>query len=158
RVPWPRCAGARWTHPDVHHGGESMSRPFAGLVMGAALAVGCVQQQASPTAKALTTLDVQLLDPPATGLGSAAVPGNVQKATFNIIAKDEEGNVVPQDLEVEVFISFGGVKTGAETGCGADDTGTAPIERLTLKGGMIMNHTVMLPAAFGSTSIWVDEP
>ena len=57
-----------------------------------------------------------------------------------------------------MFISFGGVKTGANSACGADATGTDPIERVTLTAGMLMNHTVQLPLAFGSTSIWIDEP
>ena len=124
----------------------------------ALLLVGCAQQKASPTAALLTTLDVQLVDPPPDGLGSPMAPVDVKQATFNVIAHDEQGNVVNQDVDVDVFISFGGVKTGANSACGADESGTQPIERVTLKGGMLMNHTVQLPLAFGSTSIWVDEP
>jgi len=128
-------------------------------IFGVALVAGCVQHNASPTANVLTTLDVELLDPPPTGLGSPASPVQVQQATFNVIGRDEQGNVVPGDYNLDVYISFGGVKTGAESGCGADDSANAmPIETVALKGGMLMNHTVMLPAAYGSTSIWIDEP
>jgi len=81
------------------------------------VAVGCNQQKASPTAHLLTTLDVQLIDPPPSGLGSPMAPVNVKQATFNIIAHDEEGNVIPNDVDVDVFISFGGVKTGANSAC-----------------------------------------
>ena len=122
------------------------------------VAAGCNQQKASPTAKLLTTLDVQLTDPPPDGLGSPMAPVNVQQATFNIVARDEEGNVIPNDVDVDIFISFGGVKTGANAACGADIAGNQPIEKVTLKAGMLMGHTVQLPLAFGSTSIWVDEP
>ncbi|MCU1279005.1 MAG: hypothetical protein JWM53_2551 [bacterium] len=122
------------------------------------LLVGCVQQKASPTAAALNSLDVQLIDPPPSGLGSPMAPVNVKQATFNIVARDEQGNVIAKDIDVDVFISFGGVKTGANSACGADQTGTAPIERVTLKAGQLMNHSVTLPLAYGSTSIWIDEP
>ena len=36
--------------------------------------------------------------------------------------------------------------------------GPGPIERVTLKSGMLTNHSVMLPLAYGSTSIWIEEP
>ncbi|HEX9104627.1 MAG TPA: hypothetical protein VF997_20595, partial [Polyangia bacterium] len=100
----------------------------------------------------------QLIDPPADKLGSPQAPVDVKQATFNVIARDEQGAVIPKDLDVEVFISFGGVKTGANSACGADESGNKPIETLTLKSGALMNHTVQLPLAFGSTSIWIDEP
>ena len=45
------------------------------------VAGGCNQQQASPTAKLLTTLDVQLVDPPPDGLGSPMAPVDVKQAT-----------------------------------------------------------------------------
>jgi len=122
------------------------------------IAAGCSQQQASPTASLLTTLEVQLIDPPPSGLGSPTAPVNVKKATFNLIARDEQGNVINKDVAVDVFISFGGVKTGANSACGADESGNMPIEKVTLKAGMLMNHSVDLPLAFGSTSIWIDEP
>ncbi|MGZ3428990.1 MAG: hypothetical protein ACXVCV_20195, partial [Polyangia bacterium] len=124
----------------------------------ALLLVGCVQQKPSPTAAAVNSLDVELLDPPPSGLGSPMAPVNVKQATFNIVARDEQGNIVAKDIDVDVFISFGGVKTGANSACGADETGNAPIEKVTLKAGKLMNHSVTLPLAYGSTSIWLDEP
>jgi hypothetical protein len=123
----------------------------------ALLVVGCVQQRPSPTAAAINSLDVELIDPPPSGLGSPMAPVSVKQATFNIVAKDEQGNVVAKDIDVDVFISFGGVKTGANSACGADETGV-PIEKVTLKAGKLMNQTVQLPLAYGSTSIWLDEP
>jgi hypothetical protein len=129
----------------------------AGIVVGGALA-GCVQHRPSPTAGQVNTIEVQLIDPPADKLGSPQSPVQIKQATFNVVARDEQGAVVTQDLTTNVFISFGGVKTGASSMCGSDDTGNDPIEQLTLTGGMLMNHTVQLPLAFGSTSIWVDEP
>jgi hypothetical protein len=119
---------------------------------------GCVQNQPGLTNGRIDTLDVQLVAPAADQLGSPDTPVQVQQATFNVVARDDRGNVVNRDLTADVFISFGGVKTGADTACGADTSGRMPIETLALEGGMLMNHTVQLPSAFGPTSIWVDEP
>lgn len=126
------------------------------VVLGVLLA-GCVQQKASPTAGQVATIEVQLIDPPADKLGSPQAPVDVKQATFNVIARDENRAVIAKDLDVEIFISFGGVKTGANSACGADESGNKPIETVTLKSGMLMNHTVQLPLAFGSTSIWIDH-
>jgi hypothetical protein len=122
-----------------------------------AIVGGCAQHKSSPTAGQVNTLEVQLTDPPPDKLGSPDAPVDVRQATFNVIAHDETGAVVAQDLDVQVFISFGGVKTGADSACGADESGTKPIETVTLKSGVLMNHTVQLPLAFGSTSIWIDH-
>ncbi len=123
----------------------------------AVLLVGCVQQRPSPTAGAINSLDVELIDPPPSGLGSPMAPVDVKQATFNVVARDEQGNVVAKDITAEIFISFGGVKTGANSACGADETGNAPIETVTLTSGKLMNHSVTLPLAYGSTSIWIEE-
>lgn len=107
---------------------------------------------------AVDTVEVQLIDPPPTGLGSPANPVVVNQATFNIIVRDPLGNVVNKNMEADIYISFGGIKTGANSACGADASGNHPIERVQLSGGVLMNHTTQLSGAFGSTSIWVDEP
>ena len=104
------------------------------------------------------TLDVQLMEPAADQLGSPQAPVSVQQALFNIVARDKAGKVVPTDLEADIFISFGGIKTGADSACGADASGNNPIEKVTLKGGMLMGHVTPLPSAYGATSIWVEEP
>ncbi len=136
---------------------HSRTLPALGVaLLGVALG-GCSQNKASPTAHLLTTLDVQLLDPPPTGLGSPSAPVDVQTATFNIVGRDEQGNVVPDDITADVFISFGGVLTGANSGCGADESGADPIETITLTSGMLMNHTVTLPAAYGATALWIAD-
>ncbi|MDB4969570.1 MAG: hypothetical protein JWN44_5259 [Myxococcales bacterium] len=120
--------------------------------------VGCADHRSSQKAGQIATLEVQLVDPPADKLGSPQAPVTAKSATFNVIARDDQGAVVPKDLDVQVFISFGGVKTGANSACGADDTGNKPIETLSLKGGVLMNQKVDLPLAFGSTSLWIDDP
>ena len=86
-------------------------RPFALLL----LAAGCVDHQASLTGHNVSTLDVTLLSPAAGQLGSPAAPVDVQQATFNVIARDDTGQIVTQDMTADVYISFGGVKTGIDT-------------------------------------------
>ncbi len=123
----------------------------------AAMAVGCVDNEPYPNATGVSSLEVTLLQP--TQLGSPAAPSQrASEATFNVVAHDANGNVVKKDLMVDVFVSFGGIKTGADAACGADVGDAMPIETIKLHGGMLMNHTTQLPSAFGSTSIWIDEP
>ncbi len=57
-----------------------------------------------------------------------------------------------------MFISFGGIKTGLDSACGADASGNKPLETIHVSKGTMSNHTVQLPSAYGSTSIWLDEP
>ncbi len=130
---------------------------FSVQLAGCLLAASCTMQRSSSAPGQVATVEVQLTDPPPDGLGSPMAPVDVKQATFNVVARDDSGAVVQQDLTVEVFISFGGVKTGANSRCGADATGNIPIETLTLKSGVLMGHTVALPLAFGSTSIWIDH-
>ena len=158
-VPRARRAGARRPHPNLCGGDLPMKRYDLQRLFAPRLrAVGCTDHRTLATAGQIATLEVQLIDPPADKLGSPQAPVNVKAATFNVIARDASGAVVPKDIDAQVFISFGGVKTGAESACGADDTGTKPIETITLKGGMLMGHKVDLPLAFGSTSVWIDDP
>ncbi|HEY2748932.1 MAG TPA: hypothetical protein VGL86_30130, partial [Polyangia bacterium] len=121
------------------------------------VAGGCNQEKTAPNAALISTLDLQLVDPPPTGLGSPSAPVDVQSATFNLIARDRYGNPITSDVTVDVYISFGGVLTGANAGCGADESGADPIETVKMPGGMLMNHTVMLPAAYGATALWVSD-
>ena len=105
---------------------------------------GCVQQQPSPTASGGQLARACELHRSAAERARLADwrRSTVKQATFNLVARDEQGNVVAKDIDVEIFISFGGVKTGANSACGADETGNAPIETVTLKGGRLMNHSV----------------
>lgn len=130
-------------------------RPLAlGLVF---LVGGCVDHQGSITGSRVSTLDVELVSPAADQLGSPMAPVSIQQATFNLTAYDDTGKIVAEDMTADVYISFGGVKTGADTACGADDNG-APIQTVQLTQGQLKNQTVALPSAFGSTSLWIEDP
>lgn len=122
---------------------------------------GCVDHQASPLAGRIASLDVELMEPAV--LGTPAAPIAARRATFNLTARDEHGAVLPVDTDVDLFVSFGGVKTGGGDAC-ADDSngasaaaGTMPIERLHLTAGRLDGHSVDLPRAYGPTSLWLDE-
>jgi hypothetical protein len=120
------------------------------------VAAGCTDHRASPTAGQVSSLVMTLKAPVDTG--TPDTPVMTQTATFDLFAVDEQGMPLAQDLDVQLFLTFGGVKTGALSACGSDDSGTAPIETVHLPGGRIADHTVQLPQAFGATIIWVDEP
>jgi hypothetical protein len=127
------------------------------LLVAAVMILGCVNHT-SLVAGQVDTLEVQLTDPPPSGLGSPANPVVLNQATFNVIVRDALGNVVKKDMSLDVFISFGGIKTGADSACGADASGNNPIERVQLVAGQLMGHVVQLPNSYGATSIWIDEP
>jgi hypothetical protein len=119
---------------------------------------GCAQHQASPTAGVVNSLELEMIDPALDALGSPTAPVAAQSATFNVIARDERGQQFTGDVDVNVFISFGGVKTGGQGKCGSDDSGTKPLTTLHLTAGQLMSAKIALPSAFGATSLWLDEP
>jgi hypothetical protein len=118
------------------------------------LLVASCQELPSQTANRISSIELDLLQP--TNVGSPMAPVQVQSAAFNLTALDDHGAVWPRDVDVDVYVSFGGVKTGLVTGCGASADGK-PIETIHLKAGTAINQTVALPQAFGATTIWVEE-
>ncbi len=128
------------------------------LLCCALLLSACVDVRPSPTEGVISSIEVTLLDPPPDKLGSPTAPVSVPSATFTAVAVDDNGKQVTSDLDVDVFISFGGVKTGGSSACGADATGGTPLTTVHLThGAMAQPTTVMLGQAFGSTSLWFDE-
>ena len=109
------------------------------------IVAGCTDQQPSPTEGLVTTLDVQLLAPAA---GSPAQPNLDRQATVTITARGDDGQPFPGDALADLFVSYGGVRSGLPVACGLSSD--APIESFTLRGGVLANHDVKLPAAFGS--------
>jgi hypothetical protein len=126
------------------------------LVLSSLLA-GCVTNQPSPTAGQINSLELKLIDPPPTALGSEKNPVMAQQVTIDVIARDDQGQQFPVDADVEVYISFGGVKSGDTAGCDFSKT-IKPITVLKLQGGAVRNQVIQLPAAFGPTTVWLDEP
>jgi hypothetical protein len=111
----------------------------------------------SPTAGQIQGLELQMVSPSPDQLGSAAQPVDVRQVIFNVTARDDSGAVVARDLDVQVYLSYGGVKAGGGSGCGAS-INDPPIDVVHLSSGQAMNHKVTLPRAFGATAIWLDEP
>ncbi len=132
------------------------------LALGLAFcATGCMTIHPSPTTGQVATLEVDLTTPDPASLGTPSNPvSDSQEATFDIIARDETGAVFsgPQNVSVNVYISFGGVKTGMITACGADAPDATPIATVPLVNGQALGVHVTLPQAFGPTAIWIDEP
>ncbi|MGZ6950313.1 MAG: hypothetical protein ACXVJY_19760 [Ilumatobacteraceae bacterium] len=121
-----------------------------------ALMAGCVDDHPSPNAGQVSSLLLTLRQPADTG--TPMTPVMAQTATFDLTAVDEKGAAITHDLDVNLFLSFGGVKTGASGMCGSDDSGSLPVETIHLTGGQVLGHTVTLPQAFGATTLWIDDP
>jgi hypothetical protein len=119
------------------------------------LTLAACQNLKSQTANTISTIQLDLIDP--TDTGTPENPVSVRQATISLFALDDKGAPWTQDVDVDVYISFGGVKTGLLTNCGADVNGTQPIQTIHLAGGQAVNQTVVLPQAFGATTIWIDE-
>lgn len=122
------------------------------LFVGLALPAGCIERP-SPTAGLVNSLKLDLTEP--ADRGTPVRPISVREAVFSVTALDEQGQRLPVDADLDVFVSFGGVKVGEFDQCG---TSTAPITRLPLRGGELVNQRIDLPQAFGSTSLWIDAP
>lgn len=114
----------------------------------------CVTQRPSPTAGQVSVLELVLTDP--AERGSPGQPVAVRRATFEVIARDEQGQVVEQDLDADVFVSFGGVRTGQATTCQSSQS-VKPLATLRLSAGRAVGRTVDLPQAFGPTNLWIEE-
>ncbi len=123
----------------------------------AVLLCGCVDKHKSGTEGQVSSLIMNLTAPAADALGTPMVPVDVKQATFDIQAVDDQDQPITSDLDVQLFLSFGGVKTGTTSMCGSDSPDKDPIETIHLPGGQVLNHTVALPVAFGATSLWLDE-
>lgn len=122
------------------------------LAFATLLLCGCVERQVSPTSGSVTTLNVTLVSPDP---GSPGNPNTQQTAVINIDALQDDGTNLPVDLMVDVYLSYGGVLSGAAKACG--DGTTVPIETVQLVNGKLENRMLTLPAAFGQSSIWAVE-
>jgi hypothetical protein len=122
----------------------------------ASMAAGCVDNQTSPNAGKVSSIIMTLHDPADTG--TPMNPVTSLNAMFDLQAVDDHGAPITSDLDVQFFISFGGVKTGAVGACGSAAPDANPLETIHLAGGQIMGHQVTLPQAFGATTLWIDEP
>jgi hypothetical protein len=120
------------------------------------VAAACADRRPSPTSGRTDLLRIELLEP--ADRGSPERPVTTRRAKFNVIARDDQGQTRAEDLNVSLFVSFGGVKTGALQACGTEGAQTVPIATLTLRNGQLLDYEVDLPQAFGPTSLWVEDP
>jgi hypothetical protein len=128
----------------------------AALAVVALGAPGCIEKKLSPTSGRVDLLRVELLEP--ADRGAPDRPISARRAKFNVIARDDQGQTRVEDLNVNLYVSFGGVKTGALQACGTEGPTTVPIATLTLRQGQLLGYEADLPQAFGPTSIWVEDP
>jgi hypothetical protein len=98
------------------------------------------------------TVDLELLAPMS---GSPGAPSTDRNSVFNLMLYDTTGELFPGQAIVDVYLSYGGVRSGIPADCG--QVSDAPIETLTFSGGQLLNHALTLPEAYGATSIWAVE-
>ncbi len=125
-----------------------------GLVV---VASGCNEQKPNGLLNIISTLQVTMVSPSPSALGTPTDPIALDQAVINVAALDANGSPFPATTDIGVFISFGGLKTGAAGSCGADTSGNFPLSTIHLTGGIATNQTIPMGGAFGATTIWLQE-
>jgi hypothetical protein len=119
--------------------------------------VGCVDQRADPSRNQISSLILTITSPDPAHLGSPMAPITARSATFDITAVDGTGAPWGKDLDVNLFLSFGGVKVGGSNPCLNAVDPNQPLAVVHLTAGKIAGYKIDLPAAFGATNLWLDE-
>lgn len=129
--------------------------PAALLVAGA----GCDKKIVSDVT-GLSSLRVTMVNPaidPATGyIGSPQAPVSPQALVIDVEAVGADGQPLAEDLDADVFLSFGGNKVGQITACGTGSD-LNPITTIHLTAGVAKAQQIPVVAAFGETALWIEE-
>jgi len=122
-------------------------------ILAALVLAGCVEHKKSPLDNGtVATLDVNLKSP---APGTPSNPTTSLDVVIDINSFLEDGTPFPGETDVDVYLSYGGVLTGMVTNCG--DTTKVPIAQFSFTGGSITDQHITLPAAYGTSTIWVEE-
>ena len=126
------------------------------------LAVGCLAlggctQQLPAQATGIQSMRVTLKDPTPDKLGTPGKPVSFTQMTVDITALGPAGELIAEDFDVDVYLSFAGNKVGQLTACGTRQD-TTPLLRIHLTQGVALGQTVHLVKAFGAATLWVEEP
>ena len=109
------------------------------LGAGALLGAGCVQDLGTPV-KGLQSLAVTLVSPAPGMRGSDDTPlVDVNDVAIDIHAVDAMGKPFTEDLDVDVFLSFGGQKIGQLEACGKNEDVT-PLTTIHLAAGAMSSQ------------------
>ncbi len=122
----------------------------------ALLATACTKVLPSPTGGRIDSLTLELIDPEE--VGSPTDPIATRSARFNLFARDDRGELVPDDVEVDLYLASGGIKTGELTGCSVSEAAKVPLARVNLLGGELLDYFIDLPQAFGASALWAEIP
>lgn len=113
------------------------------------LLVGACTEMKDPV-EGTQSLRVDLVTPTSGGSKAQRLPDNQRTITVNVTALDAQGEVdTTFSRTVQVYAQFLGTLTPKLT--------EAPLGTFTLLSGKATNQTVTLPAAFGPTTLWVDD-
>lgn len=117
---------------------------------------GCRYIQDSPTGGRIDSVTLELLEP--TDVGSPTEAVSTRAATFNLFARDDQGAQVNEDVDVDLYLASGGIKTGVPTGCSVLEASRIPLATVQLFGGELRDYALDLPAAFGPSALWAEIP
>lgn len=110
---------------------------------------GCVEE--APGIEGTQSLRVELRAPTEAGTVDDRLPDDARTVTIRVFAIDAQNEVdTSVSREVEVYAQFLGSLT--------PELEDAPLARVTLDAGVSADVAVELPAVFGPTLLWVQDP
>jgi hypothetical protein len=96
------------------------------------------------------SLKVELVTPADPGTPENRLPDGQRTVTINVTALDPDGNVDTTFAnDVSVYVQYLGTLTPY--------LDQAPLQTIKMVAGKATNQTVMLPAVFGPTELWLDD-
>lgn len=108
----------------------------------------------------LQSLRVTMVSPtvdPMTGyVGSPQSPVQIAGMTIDVEAVGPDGNLLAEDFDADVYLSFGGNKVGQITACGTGSD-VNPITTIHLTAGLAKGQQIPVVAAYGETALWIEE-
>ncbi|MSP61847.1 MAG: hypothetical protein EXR72_16235 [Myxococcales bacterium] len=133
-----------------------MRHRLPALLAASALALFACDQKIAPTVTGLQSLSVTMKSPAPDALGGPGMPVAPTEVVFDVRAIDAQGKTFAKDIDVDVYLSYAGNKIGQPTSCGNGQDRT-PLATLRLTGGVAEDQHLLLPRAYGVTSLWLEE-
>jgi hypothetical protein len=96
-------------------------------------------------------------DLPAAAYGTPTSTVTLTDLVFDLRALGADGNVIEQDFDIDVYLSFSGNKIGVVDPCGKGDDVT-PLAVVHLTNGVATGNHVPVVRAYGDATLWLEEP
>ena len=100
---------------------------------------------------------IQITNYAPSNLGDIMNPVSFSDVSFDLTAIGPDGNLLAQDLDVNIYVIYSGIKIGLITDCGGGED-AMPLATAHLTAGKAANVMVHLVKAYGSATVWIEDP